>query len=322
MLGAVCVELLVGGWLVDGEPDGLPKPPVQPESANKPSVAMPPASATSVRRSVCVSFIDSSRAGVNAPCVSCSLPRDAQIEGKSAQDRSQACTSGFAASQQVFAAERVREKHKLFAVKQHRYTQSKNEATTLMTDRVPDPSKGWLLQWRSGDKNAIDQLLPLVYDELRRVARRHLRGERQEHTLQTTALIHEVYLKLVRQDQGAAFDRHHFVALTSNLMREILVDYARRRIAQKRDGGCRITLTDDVALVDTREVDVLAVDRALGKLARLDEQQARVVELRYFGGLSIRETSDALGVSEATVKRDWETARAWLQREMPESDAP
>jgi len=191
-----------------------------------------------------------------------------------------------------------------------------------MDDRATATPGALLIRWRSGDKSAIDELLPLLYAELRRVAHRHLRRERIGHTLQTTALIHEVYLRLAGQQHGAADSHHHFVALTSNLMREILVDYARRRIAQKRDGGCRITLTDDVALVDTRQVDVLAVDRALGKLARLDEQQARVVELRYFGGLSIRETSDALGVSEATVKRDWETARAWLQREMPESDAP
>jgi RNA polymerase sigma factor (TIGR02999 family) len=185
-----------------------------------------------------------------------------------------------------------------------------------MAERAAAPSNALLLQWRSGDKEVIDKLVPLVYGELRRVARRHLRRERTEHTLQTTALIHEVYLRLVGQEQGAALDRHHFIALTSNLMREILVDHARRRIARKRDGGCRITLTDDVALADMREVDVLSVDRALGKLAVLDAQQARVVELRYFGGLSIRETSDALGVSEATVKRDWETARGWLHREM------
>jgi RNA polymerase sigma factor (TIGR02999 family) len=176
---------------------------------------------------------------------------------------------------------------------------------------------GELLQkWRAGDRQALDTLLPLVYEELRRVARHHLRGERPAHTLQTTALIHEAYLRLMNQPPPEARDHCHFVALTSNLMRQVLVDHARARLAHKRDGGCRITLTDDIPQGEPREVDVLAVDAALTRLAQLDEQQARVVELRYFGGLSIRETSEALGVSEATIKRDWATARAWLQREM------
>jgi RNA polymerase sigma factor (TIGR02999 family) len=171
-------------------------------------------------------------------------------------------------------------------------------------------------RWRSGDDDALHRLLPLVYEELRRVARRHLRGERPDHTLQTTALIHEAYLRLVDQRTPQVADRCHFVALTSHLMRQILVDHARARVAQKRDGGCRITLAEDLASTEPREVDVLAVDGALSRLALLDAQQARVVELRYFGGLSIRETSEVLGISEATVKRDWATARAWLHREI------
>lgn len=190
---------------------------------------------------------------------------------------------------------------------------------------MPDQANpGELLQrWRAGDKEALHSLLPLVYEELRRVARQHLRGERAVHTLQTTALIHEAYLRLMDQPPSEARDRCHFVAITSNLMRQVLVDHARARLAQKRDGGCRITLTDEIAEAQTHGVDVLAVDAALTRLAQLDEQQARVVELRYFGGLSIHETSAALGVSEATIKRDWATARAWLQREMrSESGAP
>ena len=183
---------------------------------------------------------------------------------------------------------------------------------------MPDyATAGELLQkWHAGDKDALHAFLPVVYEELRRVARRHLHGERVAHTLQTTALIHEAYLRLIDQQPPEARDQPHFVALASNLMRQVLVDYARRRLADKRDAGCRITLSDDLPESQPREVDVLSVDTALTRLEQLDAQQARVVELRYFGGLSIRETSDALGVSEATIKRDWATARAWLKREM------
>jgi RNA polymerase sigma factor (TIGR02999 family) len=120
----------------------------------------------------------------------------------------------------------------------------------------------------------------------------------------------------MNQEAGEVRDRCHFVALTSHLMRQILVDHARGRLAQKRDGGCRITLADDLAVAETREIDVLAVDEALSRLATLDPQQARVVELRYFGGLHVPEIAEALGISEATVKREWATARAWLHREI------
>lgn len=158
--------------------------------------------------------------------------------------------------------------------------------------------------------------MPIVYEELRRLARHHLRGERSDHTLQTTALLHEAYLRLIEQGPKAVENRCHFIALTSHLMRQILVDHARERLALKRNGGCRVTLSDDLAASETVEIDVLAVDEALTRLTRLDPRQARVVELRYFGGLSLRETADALAVSEATVKREWVTARAWLHREM------
>ncbi len=171
-------------------------------------------------------------------------------------------------------------------------------------------------QWRAGDAAALQQLLPLVYDELRRVARAHLRRERADHTLQTTALVHEAYLRLIQQRPHEAGDRCQFVAVSSNLMRQILVDHARARLADKRQGGCRVTLSEGMAVSDRDELDVIAVDEALHRLAQLDPQQARVVELRYFGGLSIPETAEVLGVSEATVKRDWAIARAWLHREM------
>jgi RNA polymerase sigma factor (TIGR02999 family) len=186
-----------------------------------------------------------------------------------------------------------------------------------MSASLTAPPSELFRRWRSGDDDALHRLLPFVYEELRQIARRHLRRERPDHTLQTTALIHEAYLRLV--DQGSPSevrDRCHFVALTSHLMRHILVDHARARLARKRDGGCRITLAEDIPAQGPQEVDVLAIDDALTRLAELDPQQARVVELRYFGGLSIRETSEALGVSEATVKREWATARAWLHREI------
>ncbi|HEY1892668.1 MAG TPA: ECF-type sigma factor [Steroidobacteraceae bacterium] len=173
--------------------------------------------------------------------------------------------------------------------------------------------------WRAGDDAALQRILPLVYEELHRVAQRHLRRERPGHTLQTTALIHEAYVRLIDQSPAQVQDRCHFVALTSNLMRQILVDHSRARIAKKRDGGYRITLAEDLAVAGPRDIDLLAVNDALDRLARLDPQQARVVELRYFRGLSIRETSAALGISEATVKRDWATARAWLHRRIEQS---
>ncbi|MGH8317661.1 MAG: sigma-70 family RNA polymerase sigma factor [Steroidobacteraceae bacterium] len=176
--------------------------------------------------------------------------------------------------------------------------------------------------WRAGDGDALRRLLPQVYEELHRVAERHLRRERPGHTLQTTALIHEAYLRLMDQSPAKIHDRCHFVALTSHLMRQILVDHARARIAKKRDGGYRITLAEDLAVAEPQEVDLLAVNEALNRLAGLDPQQARVVELRYFGGLSIPETSAALGISEATVKRDWATARAWLHRQIERSSEP
>lgn len=178
------------------------------------------------------------------------------------------------------------------------------------------PASELFRRWRGGDAAALQQLLPLVYEELHRIARAHLRRERPDHTLQTTALVHEAYLRLMQQRPYEAGDRCQFVAVSSHLMRQVLVDHARARLADKRRGGYRVTLSEDLVISDREELDVIAVDEALQRLARLDRQQARVVELRYFGGLSIPETAEALGVSEATVKRDWAVARAWLHREM------
>ena len=178
-----------------------------------------------------------------------------------------------------------------------------------------------LLNWGQGDQGAREALIPLVYDELRRLARRHLRRERPDHTLQSAALVNEAYLRLVRQDQPQWQNRAHFFGVAAHLMRHILVDHARNRMAAKRGAGApRLTLDPEVALPQQREVDVVALDDALNQLAALDEQQSRVVELRFFGGLSIEETSVVLEISPATVKREWATARAWLQREMKNKD--
>jgi len=174
-----------------------------------------------------------------------------------------------------------------------------------------------LLNWGQGDHGAREALIPLVYDELRRLARRYLRRERPDHTLQSAALVNEAYLRLIRQDQPQWQNRAHFFGVAAQLMRHILVDHARNRAAAKRGAGApRLTLDPDVALPQARDVDLVALDDALNQLAALDPQQSRLVELRFFGGLSIDETSVVLGVSPATVKREWATARAWLQREM------
>jgi RNA polymerase sigma factor (TIGR02999 family) len=174
-----------------------------------------------------------------------------------------------------------------------------------------------LLNWGQGDQGAREALIPLVYDELRRLARRYLRRERPDHTLQSAALVNEAYLRLIRQDQPRWQNRAHFFGVAAQLMRHILVDHARNRAAAKRGAGApRLTLDPDVALPQARDVDLVALDDALNQLAALDPQQSRLVELRFFGGLSIEETSVVLGVSPATVKREWATARAWLQREM------
>ena len=178
-----------------------------------------------------------------------------------------------------------------------------------------------LVNWRQGDEGAREALIPLVYDELRRLARRHLRRERPDHTLQSAALVHEAYLRLVRQDQPQWQNRAHFFGVAAQLMRHILVDHARNRAAAKRGAGAqRLTLNTEIALPQERGLDLVSLDEALNELAALDPQQSRVVELRFFGGLSIEETSVVLGISPATVKREWATARAWLRREMKRKD--
>jgi RNA polymerase sigma factor (TIGR02999 family) len=174
-----------------------------------------------------------------------------------------------------------------------------------------------LLDWSRGDHDALDKLIPIVYDELRLRAARYLRRERSGHTLQTTALIHEAYLRLVEQKQVQWQNRAHFFAIAAQLMRRILVDHARGRGAAKRGGAdIRLTLDDAMAAVAGMDVNLMALDEALNRLAEIDPRQSRVVELRYFSGLSIEETAEVLGVSPATVKLDWSMAKAWLRREM------
>jgi len=171
--------------------------------------------------------------------------------------------------------------------------------------------------WNEGDPEALKALVPLLYDDLRRVAHHYLREARPGHTLQTTALVHEAYLRLEQYHSPQFQDRSHFVAACALLMRQILTRYERTRRAAKRGGGGeKITLDDAAAVMKGRPIDLLALDDALHSLARLDAQQSRIVELRFFGGLSIEETAGVLGMSAATVKRRWSIARLWLHREL------
>jgi len=167
-----------------------------------------------------------------------------------------------------------------------------------------------------GRKDAMNQLLPLVYDELHRLARAYFRRERGEHTLQPTVLVHEAYIRLV--DQRAPMEsRGHFLAMAATQMRRILLDYARKHHAARRGGaGQKVLLEDTMAISEQRPLDMIALDRALSNLATLDANQAQLVELRFFGGLSVEETAEVLGVSPATVKRSWNSARAFLHREI------
>ncbi|MEN3335842.1 MAG: hypothetical protein V7641_5207 [Blastocatellia bacterium] len=175
----------------------------------------------------------------------------------------------------------------------------------------------WLLQWSGGDQAALDQLMPAVYAELHRVAVSYLRREQAGHTLQPTALVHEAYLRLVDESRVDWHSRAHFFGVAARVMRQILVDHARRRHAAKRGGGAfKVTLGDARANYEPPDLDLLALDHALTELAALDPQQSRVVEMRFFGGLSIEETADVLGISPATVKRDWTTAKAFLRRKL------
>jgi RNA polymerase sigma factor (TIGR02999 family) len=192
-------------------------------------------------------------------------------------------------------------------------------ATNLGVDGVSESSglaSQLLLRWKSGDQEALQALIPLVYRELRQAAHRCLRSERPDHTLQTTELVHEAYLRLAGDRPPATMSRAHFVAVAARLMRQILVDYARRRQAAKRGAQYKVELTSHLEVSPAQSIDVLALDTALTRLSRRDVQQEKIVELRFFGGLTVEETAVALAISPATVKREWSVAKAWLTREI------
>jgi RNA polymerase sigma factor (TIGR02999 family) len=177
-----------------------------------------------------------------------------------------------------------------------------------------------LANWHAGDEEALRAVIPIVYQELHRLAHHYLGKERRGHTLQSTALVHEAYLRLEKQGVQKLENRAHLLAVCAQLMRQILVDYARNHRAAKRDGGERVTL-DGIPL-KSRGVDVVALDEALKDLARLDPEQSRIVELRFFGGLSIEETAEVLNLSPMTVKRHWATAKLWLHKELSRTTDP
>lgn len=178
-----------------------------------------------------------------------------------------------------------------------------------------------LVRWREGDRQALDALMPLVYTELRRLAHYYLQRERSDHTLQSTALVHEAYMRLAGQNPPQWQNRAHFFGIAAHVMRQILVEYARAHGAAKRGGAsvCKLTLDEALEVQQKIDVDVIALDGALDRLSQMDPQQARIVELRFFAGLTIEDTSEVMGVSPATVKRDWTSARAWLHREIARS---
>jgi len=174
-----------------------------------------------------------------------------------------------------------------------------------------------LLDWRNGDQEALDRLMPLVYEELRRMANYYMRNERKGHTLQTSALVNEAYLRLVDHENIAWQNRSHFFGLAAQAMRRILVDHARSRNYQKRGGAAQqVSLDEAATLAEDRAAELIALDDALQELAKLDPRKSQIVEMRYFGGLTGDEVAEALSISTATVSRDWETAKAWLLREL------
>lgn len=178
---------------------------------------------------------------------------------------------------------------------------SEKSEVTILLDRISE-----------GDGNAPGELLPLVYGELRKLAQGYMQNERSDHTLQATALVHEAYIRLVDWEKVSWQNKAHFFAVAAQVMRKILVDYAREKKARKRDFGQKLALDEAVSFSTTQEIDISALDEALENLEKFDEQQARIVELRFFGGLTIEETAHILEISPATVKREWTVAKAWL----------
>lgn len=191
-----------------------------------------------------------------------------------------------------------------------------------MSTPQPSPVTGLLVDWANGDASAFDRLVPLVHHELRRLARRQMHGERAGHTLQTTALVNEAYMRLLGLERVRWQDRGHFFAMAARLMRRVLVDHARSRQYQKRGGGSEhVVFDEELVAAGERPADMVALDDALALLAVVDKRKSDVVELRFFGGCSVEETAQALGVSPETVMRDWRFAKAWLLREL-QGDSP
>jgi RNA polymerase sigma-70 factor (ECF subfamily) len=177
-----------------------------------------------------------------------------------------------------------------------------------------------LAEVQNGRPDAAPQLIPLVYEELRRLARRQMRRERSDHTLQATALVHEAYFRLVKQPDRTWQNRTHFIRVAAQVMRRMLIDHARARRTAKREGGLhRVPLEEPLLMTEEQSDELLALNEALERLAQFDERQSRIVELRFFGGLTVEETAEALDISPKTVKRDWSVARAWLHREVKKS---
>ncbi|HEX5432741.1 MAG TPA: sigma-70 family RNA polymerase sigma factor [Candidatus Angelobacter sp.] len=185
-----------------------------------------------------------------------------------------------------------------------------------MLDSFPEPISQLIERWKTGDREVINTLFPLIYRELRSLAHWYMRGERPNHTLQTTALVHEAYLRLAQQGPFQTQSREQLVAVAAMLMRQILVDSARAYRAEKRGAGLNVQLDEEFELTGHQDLDIIALDDALHELSRLDPQQGRIVELRCFGGLTVEETAAILGISTATTKRDWSMAKAWLTREL------
>ena len=181
---------------------------------------------------------------------------------------------------------------------------------------APSPISDLLATWKAEDPQALAAVVPLVYEELRSLAHRYLRNQRRDHTLQSTALVHEAYLRLSKQKDLHFEHANQFFALAALIMRQVLVDYARSRQATKREAGWKLSLDDCASLLRGKSIELIALDDALKGLADLDAEQSKIVELRFFGGLSIKETAAVLGISPATVKRHWTSARIWLHHEL------
>ncbi len=217
--------------------------------------------------------------------------------------------------------DRKREKKtKVFMPEQKTFDPIDARIRRAMKTLTADNLTGLLVEWREGDQAAFDRLMPLVYDQLRRIAHRYVQRERNGHTLQTSALVNEAYLRLV--DQHVVWqNRAHFFAVTARVMRHILIDHARRRRYAKHGGEARqVSIEEAAAMSMERAAELIALEEALDELAKLDQRKSRVVELRYFGGLSLEETAEALNISLMTVRRDWRAAKAWLYRRLKETE--